>query len=413
MTVAASDTHGLLAAPPTTARRARVNPGHAAYVNACAGEVGPEPLCGGPDRAGPNQERCALAKTGGHDGWSRASRAAAGVALRLGRSPVTRRVGGATVLGVVVWRLGFGSSLHALGAIDGWSLGLAAALTAFTTLCCAWRWSLVAAGLGTSVRLGPAVAACYRSQFLNTATPGGVLGDVHRGVRLGRRHGDTGKGVRTVFWERSAGQVVQAVMALGVLTLFPSPVRPVLGWVWLAALAAVVAAVAGGLACVLVGRLPRRRPTNGGVTARATATLAELRRALFARRTWPLVVLASGLAVAGHVVTFVVAARTAGATAPTARLVPLAFVVLVSMAVPLNVAGWGPREGVAAWAFGAAGLGAEAGLSTAVVYGVLVFAASLPGAVVLLAANPWRRRRVRAQVGGLRSARPAGRGTAQ
>ncbi|MGJ3561879.1 hypothetical protein ACR6C2_41015 [Streptomyces sp. INA 01156] len=28
------------------------------------------------------------------------------------------------------------------------------------------------------------------------------------------------------------------------------------------------------------------------------------------------------------------------------------------MALPLNVGGWGPREGVAAWAFGAAGLGA-------------------------------------------------------
>jgi len=48
------------------------------------------------------------------------------------------------------------------------------------------------------------------------------------------------------------------------------------------------------------------------------------------------------------------------------------------------VAGWGPREGVAAWAFAAAGLGAAQGVATAVVYGVLVFVASLPGAVVLL-----------------------------
>jgi hypothetical protein len=55
------------------------------------------------------------------------------------------------------------------------------------------------------------------------------------------------------------------------------------------------------------------------------------------------------------------------------------------MAVPLNLGGWGPREGVAAWAFGAAGLGAGAGVATATVYGVLVIAACLPGAVVLLA----------------------------
>ena len=50
------------------------------------------------------------------------------------------------------------------------------------------------------------------------------------------------------------------------------------------------------------------------------------------------------------------------------------------MAVPMNIAGWGPREGVAAWAFAAAGLSATQGVATAVVYGVMVLVASLPGA---------------------------------
>jgi hypothetical protein len=101
---------------------------------------------------------------------------------------------------------------------------------------------------------------------------------------------------------------------------------------------------------------------------------------------------ASALAVSGHVLTFLVAARTAGSTASATQLVPLAFVVLVAMVVPTNLAGWGPREGVAAWGFGAAGLGAETGLSTAVVYGVLVLVASLPGAVVLVVAHGRARR---------------------
>ena len=43
-----------------------------------------------------------------------------------------------------------------------------------------------------------------------------------------------------------------------------------------------------------------------------------------------------------------------------------------------------------AWAFAAAGLGAANGVTTAVVYGVMVFVASLPGAVVLVVA--WVRR---------------------
>ena len=54
------------------------------------------------------------------------------------------------------------------------------------------------------------------------------------------------------------------------------------------------------------------------------------------------------------------------------------------MSVPLSVGGWGAREGVTAWAFGAAGLGAAQGVATATVYGVLAFAATLPGAAVLV-----------------------------
>jgi len=54
------------------------------------------------------------------------------------------------------------------------------------------------------------------------------------------------------------------------------------------------------------------------------------------------------------------------------------------MSIPFNVAGWGPREGIAAWAFAAAGLGASTGVSAAVVYGVMSFVGTLPGAVVLV-----------------------------
>jgi len=38
------------------------------------------------------------------------------------------------------------------------------------------------------------------------------------------------------------------------------------------------------------------------------------------------------------------------------------------MGIPTNIGGWGPREGAAA---SAAGLGADQGVATAVVYGVM------------------------------------------
>ena len=120
---------------------------------------------------------------------------------------------------------------------------------------------------------------------------------------------------------------------------------------------------------------------------------ADLRGGLLPRRAWPGIVLASAMVVAGHVVTFLIAARTAGSTVSPARMLPLALLVLLAMGLPTNIAGWGPREGVAAWVFSVAGLGAAQGVATAVVYGVMVLVASLPGAVVLFAA--WLRRGTR------------------
>jgi hypothetical protein len=113
----------------------------------------------------------------------------------------------------------------------------------------------------------------------------------------------------------------------------------------------------------------------------------DVRQGLLGRRTWPGAVVASAVAVAGHVVVFLIAARIAGISAPTPRLIPLAMLVLLAMAVPFSLAGWGPREGAAAWAFGAAGLGVDQGLAVAIVHGVLVLAGALPGAAILLVAR--------------------------
>jgi uncharacterized membrane protein YbhN (UPF0104 family) len=297
----------------------------------------------------------------------------------------------AAILTVLVWRLGTGPFLDGLSTVDGGALAAGSGLAVLTTLCCAWRWRIVARGLGVDLPLSSAVAAYYRSLFLNVTLPGGVVGDVHRGISHGRDTSDVGRGLRAVAWERSAGQVVQVVITVAVLLVVASPVRSVMPFV---ALALIAAAAAVPLAAA------RTRPAAGRSRwARLRGAVArDLRDALLARRAWPAIALASVLVVAGHAATFLIAARSAGVTAPLSQMLPLALLVLQAAALP-NVGGWGPREGVAAWAFAAAGLGPSLGVATAVVYGVMVFVASLPGAIVLVAAwisrtrsAPWRRR---------------------
>jgi uncharacterized membrane protein YbhN (UPF0104 family) len=267
-----------------------------------------------------------------------------------------RLLAGAAILAFLMWRLGAGPFWHGLRSVHPVTVAVACGIGVLTTVCCAWRWRLVARGVGVALPLGPAVAAYYRSQFLNSTLPGGVLGDVHRAVRHGREVGSVGRGVQAVVWERALGQAVQVAVAIVALLALPSPVRGRMP------LVAVAVVVGGG---VLAGIAARARPR---------LRLTE----------WSAVLLASTVVVAGHLATFLIAARAAGSTAPLTRLAPLALLVLLAMAVPANVGGWGPREGAAAWAFAAAGLTASAGLATAVVYGVLTLAASLPGAVFLI-----------------------------
>ena len=150
------------------------------------------------------------------------------------------------IIAVVVHRLGATPFIDGVRRVDARALVAATAITAVTTVVSAWRWRLVARGLGLQIPLGSAVSSYYRSQFLNSTLPGGVLGDVHRGVLHGQQTDNVSRGLRSVGWDRAAGQVVQVVVASVTLFALATPVRPdatVVGWA--AAGAAGVVALAG------------------------------------------------------------------------------------------------------------------------------------------------------------------------
>lgn len=287
-----------------------------------------------------------------------------------------RVAGGLVVLAAVARQLGASAFRQGLAGVDVRLLLVAGAIAALTTVCAAWRWSLVARGLGVALPLRTAVAACYRSQFLNSTLPGGVVGDVHRALSHGRDVGDVSRGLRSVGWERSGGQAVQGLVTVAVLLAAPSPLRSSMPRVVLV----------GGLVTVfgalLLRATWRRRPRR--LARLVGAAAADVRQGLLASRAWPGIVVASVVVVAGHAGTFLIAARAVGSDASWGRLLPPVLLVLLASGVPANVAGWGPREGAAAWVFGAAGLGASSGVSTAVAYGVMALVASLPGAAVLV-----------------------------
>lgn len=298
--------------------------------------------------------------------------------------PWLRVLIGVAILGVLVWRVGTGAFVDGLRVINAWSVLAALGIGFLTTVFSAWRWCLVARRLGLRLSLPAAIGDYYRALFLNAVLPAGVLGDVHRAVSHGQQSGDIGKGVRAVFLERFAGQVV--FLGFGVVVLLSQPKLLAAVAVDLVPSRTVLIALVCVLAVVLALVFWARRGKSGSKWRRGVATtLNDARLGLLARDTWPGVTVLSALTVVGHLGLFLVAARVAGSHGTLTQLLPPLVLALLVMGLPINIGGFGPREAISTVAFGAAGLGASQGLTVAVVYGVLALIASLPGAVVLFA----------------------------
>lgn len=325
--------------------------------------------------------------------------------------PWLRLVAVLAILVALVSLLGtkaFAAGLHVLtpgSVVAALGVGLA------TTVLSALRWRLVAQRVGLRLTLSDAIVETYRAVFLNAVLPGGVLGDVDRAVRHGRSSGDVGRGAWAVAIERTAGQVVLLAAALVVIPAEPALFVEIGRRLMRAPLLGVAVLVV--LALVVAGLLVRRRAVATSTQADRAAepgrwrrilgeTKADLRAGALSRGAWPLLLLLSAAALAGFLLLFLIAARVAGATAPAMQLLPPLLLALIAMGLPISIGGWGPREGVAAFTFWMAGLGAPLGVTTSVAYGALALIASLPGGAVLLARRLARPRHPATPVGALR-----------
>ncbi|MCU1477241.1 MAG: dolichol-P-glucose synthetase-like protein [Subtercola sp.] len=283
--------------------------------------------------------------------------------------PVSRLVVGVGVLIGVIGYVGTGPVLRGILSLDGRTIGAALFLAAVATAAAAWRWRLIATRLGVTLRWSTAVGMYYQSQFLNTVLPGGIVGDVHRAVARGQSPEGIKQTARAVAIERTAGQVVQLAVALVVLACFGAVFEGYL-----------LAALAIGLGMIVVALVTAAASVRGRRALLREAR--ELRAGLGSVRASVTVAIASVIVVACHVATFTIATAAVGESVPPLRMLPLAFVILLGASIPLNIGGWGPREGIAAWAFALAGFGASAGVAACTLFGVLTIISVAPGAIV-------------------------------
>ena len=265
-----------------------------------------------------------------------------------------------------------------VGMRPGWVL-LAVSISFVQIAVLAWRWRFTARHLGVELAFPVAWREYYLSIFLNQVLPGGVMGDVSRAWRHARsQHGESeqsGPAVRAVVFERLSAQMVMVVLAVVsllalpvVLDRLPTPTFLMAGLVTTVVALAFVAW--------------KRRRLSGG--SRLGRMLTELSLSRYSGRVLILQLASAIFVVATYLATYLVASRAIGMEIPTLVLLPLVAPVLMTMLIPVTVAGWGLRESAAAVLWGAVGLTAADGVAVSLAYGLIVLLCSLPGAFVLL-----------------------------
>ena len=311
----------------------------------------------------------------------------------------------------------------------------------------AWRWRLTAQRLGAPIRFGEALREYYVATFLNQILPGGVMGDAARAWRHARRprsegvlRGPVGESIGPAVEtkvetrrlmplgapvETTAGAPFEPPFEPPFETPVETPVEtPAAAPVGLAAWHAVLIERASGqlalLAVVLATLVvsPELQGTtarmftspDGGSNSPVTLALALLlalagialwrgrghvarfrravQEALLARDVFLRQLVASLLIVASYVGVYLCCMRMIGIDTPLATAAPLVPWVLLAMAIPLSIAGWGVREGAAALVWQAAGLDPAQGVAISISYGVVILLSSLPGALMLLRRGP-------------------------
>ena len=242
--------------------------------------------------------------------------------------------------------------------------------------------------MGLTLPLGNAIAETYRAIFLNAVLPGGVLGDVDRAVRHGRASGDVGRGARAVAIERTAGQLVLVLAALVVIPTEPAVVLEIARRVSRAPLIGLGRSARRGAGRLAAGPAPVPLGHAAGPT-RLRRVLGEHRADVRAGCAGPRRLAAAARPVRGRAGRLPAAVPDRRPGGRGHRAGDRAAAAAAARADRDGAADQhrrlGPREGVAAFTFWMAGLGAPLGVTTSVAYGALALIASLPGGVLLLA----------------------------
>lgn len=302
--------------------------------------------------------------------------------LRVAASRVVRLLVPIAILALLWFVVDGPDALRRLARADPRWLLAALAAAHLQIVVSALRWKLTAAQLEQTIPTRTAIVEYYLSQFLNHTLPSGVLGDAGRAMRM-RHQAGMMRATQGVFIERAAAQIaLLAIMFCGFA--FESVLPEAVDWPrWVVRIALMLGA--GAAALIVTTLIMRHVP--GVVSRAARGFVTAALQALARPGVWPWQLLLSFTSAGLTIAIFAFCAAATGTDLPFAALVSAVPLILLAMLVPVSIGGWGLREGAAAALFPLLRAPAEAGIAASIAFGLVLLAASLPGAVTMMRAR--------------------------
>lgn len=277
-----------------------------------------------------------------------------------------------------------GDSIDRLAGVNLWWLLTAMLLFAILIILATFRWRVILSALGEKIPFWPAAGIVTIGLFFNQVLPSNLGGDAMRIWRLHRRGAGLGRAVGSVMLDRVIALVALALLVLSTLPLASGIIGDarILTAFWL-----FIALVPLGLAALLwLDRLLVlfARILPGRLIDALEALARDARTVLLNRRSCGAVL---GFALANQILLVLLVITLAWGLGIPARFsvyIVLIPPVILASVIPLSFAGWGVREGAMIAMLGTIGVGATEAIALSVLFGLVVLAGSLPGAIVWL-----------------------------
>ena len=234
----------------------------------------------------------------------------------------------------------------------------------------AWRWSYIASKTQSTIRYTDAIRYYYIAGFLNNILPTGIIGDVYRTFNIkvnNQQSGNIIKSLQSVIFERLSGQI-----ALVITFIISLEIYFIVNEKYLASLYIFSFIIFSIILLKLVFYYQKKNKY-----------IINFKYIFSGKRLYKHFLL-SLIIVMTYITTYIICAYSLNLNIDLISFFVFAPIILLSMALPISIGGWGIRETAALVISFLLGLSVSASVTVAIVYGLTNLLCSLPGAYFFL-----------------------------